>query len=73
MRVADWLGWDVDRTESVITAEPMAETVCTALSILTGAPGFRIVGITRSSQGGTVFVTIASAQLHHRVTLNIIG
>ncbi|MEU6977777.1 hypothetical protein [Streptomyces sp. NPDC046371] len=73
VRVADWLGWDVARTESVITAEPMDETVCTALGIPAESPGFRIVGITRSSQGETVFVTITSAQLHHRVTLDIIG
>ncbi|MBT1187239.1 GntR family transcriptional regulator [Streptomyces sp. CJ_13] len=73
VRVADWLGWDTARTESVITAEPMDGTVCTALGIPAGAPGFRIVGVTRSSQGGTVFVTITSAQLHHRVTLDIIG
>ncbi|GGY79088.1 hypothetical protein GCM10010363_70050 [Streptomyces omiyaensis] len=73
VRVADWLGWDVARTESVITAEPMNETVCAALGIPAGSPGFRIVGITRDSQGETVFVTITSAQLHHRVTLDIIG
>ncbi|MFJ5712759.1 hypothetical protein [Streptomyces sp. NPDC093105] len=73
VRVADWLGWDVARTESVITAEPMDETVCTALGIPAESPGFRIVGITRSSQDETVFVTITSAQLHHRVTLDIIG
>ncbi|MEU6935018.1 UTRA domain-containing protein [Streptomyces sp. NPDC046374] len=72
VRVADWLGWDVARTESVITAEPMDETVCTVLGIPAGSPGLRI-RITRGSQDETVFVTITSAQLHHRVTLDIIG
>lgn len=51
----------------------MDGTVCAALGIPAGAPGFQIVGVTLSSQGGTVFVTITSAQLHHRVTLDIIG
>jgi GntR family transcriptional regulator len=67
------LGWDTARTKTVITAEPMGETVCAALGIPAGSPGFQTVGITLNSHGETVFVTITSAQLHHHITLDIIG
>lgn len=73
MRIADWLGWDVDKTECVITAEPMPLDACSALRMPEGSPGFRIVNITLDSRGGTVYVTITTTPLHHRVTLEIIG
>lgn len=73
VRMADWLSWDVAHTECIITAEPMADAACEALGVPAGSPGFRIVGIVRNSEGGTVFVTVTTAQLHHRVTLGIVG
>ncbi|MEW1798160.1 GntR family transcriptional regulator, partial [Streptomyces niveus] len=73
VRVADWLGWDVSRTEAAITAEPMDAAASTALGMTEGTPGFRIVNVTRDSDGGTVYVTVTTAPLHHRITLDIIG
>lgn len=73
VRAADWLGWDTAHTECIITTEPMDDAACEALGVAKGSPGFRIVGISRNTEGATVFVTITSAQLHHRVTLGIIG
>jgi GntR family transcriptional regulator len=73
VRVADWIGWDTARTKTVITVEPMGEIVCVTLGIPAGAPGFQTVGIALNSHGETVFVTITSAQLHHRITLDTIG
>ena len=73
VRVADWLGWDVARSECIITAEPMLPDACSALGMPEGSPGFRIVNITRDSGGGTVYVTVTTAPLHHRVTMEIVG
>lgn len=73
VRVADWLGWDVAGTTCAITAEPMADAACAALGVPEGTPGFRVVGITRNSEGATVSVTVTTAPLHHRVTLDIVG
>ncbi|MCX5115495.1 GntR family transcriptional regulator [Streptomyces sp. NBC_00378] len=72
-RIADWLGWDVAATECAITAEPMRAAACEALQMPEGSPGFRIVSITRNSSGGTVYVTVTTTPLHHRVTLDIVG
>lgn len=72
-RMADWLGWDVATTECVITAEPMHADACEALGISEGSPGFRIVDVTRNSEGGVVYVTVTTTPLHHRVTLEILG
>ncbi|MDX3064007.1 GntR family transcriptional regulator [Streptomyces sp. ND04-05B] len=72
-RVADWLGWDVAATECVITAEPMSAAACEALGMPAGSPGFQIVNVTRTSAGETVYVTVTTAPLHHRVTLDIVG
>lgn len=73
VRVADWLGWDVVGTACSITAEPMDDAAAAALGVPEGTPGFRVVAITRNSEGGTVSVTVTTAPLHHRVTLNIVG
>ncbi|MER6257827.1 GntR family transcriptional regulator [Streptomyces sp. NPDC001584] len=73
VRAADWLGWNSAHTECIITAEPMDDAACEALGVPAGSPGFRIVGITRDAEGATVFATVTTAQLHHRVTLGIIG
>ncbi|MEU4732936.1 GntR family transcriptional regulator [Streptomyces sp. NPDC023588] len=73
VRVADWLGWDVATTEAFITAEPMDPAASSALGMADGTPGFRIVNVTKDSNGATVYVTVTTAPLHHRVTLNIIG
>lgn len=73
VRMADWLGWDVAHTESTITADPMSDAACEALGVTPGSPGFRIVGVTRDSAGAVVFVTVTTAQLHHRITLGITG
>ncbi len=72
-RVADWLGWDVATTECAITAEPMNSAACEALRMPEGSPGFRIVNVTRNSEGGTIYVTVTTTPLHHRVTLDIVG
>ncbi|MFJ5658660.1 GntR family transcriptional regulator [Streptomyces microflavus] len=72
-RVADWLGWDVAMTECTITAEPMMPEACEALGMPEGSPGFRIVNVTRDSEGEVVYVTITTTPLHHRVTLDIVG
>ncbi|EST17903.1 GntR family transcriptional regulator [Streptomyces niveus] len=72
-RVSDWLGWDVAATECAITAEPMSSAACAALGMPDGSPGFRIVNVTRNSEKKTVYVTITTTPLHHRVTLDIIG
>ncbi|MCX4547245.1 GntR family transcriptional regulator [Streptomyces sp. NBC_01565] len=73
VRVADWLGWDVARTEAFITAEPMDPAASAALGMAEGTPGFRIANVTKDSEGNTVYVTVTTAPLHHRVTLDIIG
>ncbi|WP_420082952.1 GntR family transcriptional regulator (plasmid) [Streptomyces sp. JL4002] len=73
VRMADWLGWDQAQTESAITAEQMDDAACEALGIPAGSPGFRILATVRDSAGAVLYVTVTSAQLHHRVTLNIIG
>ncbi|MFF8775491.1 GntR family transcriptional regulator [Kitasatospora sp. NPDC015120] len=73
VRVADWLGWDVDRTECAITAEPMSLDACNSLRMPEGSPGFRIVNVTRNSDGATVYVTVTTTPLHHRVTMEIVG
>jgi GntR family transcriptional regulator len=73
VRVADWLGWDVAGTEVSITAEPMDPAASTALQMAEGTPGFRVISITRDSEGATVYVTVTTAPLHHRVTMDIIG
>ncbi|MEU2441823.1 GntR family transcriptional regulator [Streptomyces rubradiris] len=73
VRVADWLGWDVAGTSCVITTEPMGDAACTAFKVPEGTPGFRIVAITSDSAGATVSVTVTTAPLHHRVTLDIVG
>ncbi|MCW5254723.1 GntR family transcriptional regulator [Streptomyces sp. SHP 1-2] len=73
VRVADWLGWNVARTECTITAEPMSPEACTALGMPQGAPGFRVLAVAYDPEGGAVFATITTAPLHHRVTLDIIG
>ncbi|MFE0421472.1 GntR family transcriptional regulator [Streptomyces sp. NPDC058953] len=72
-RMADWLGWDVAHTECAITVEPMDDMACEALGTAAGSPGFRIVGITRAPEGHTLYITVTTAQLHHRVTLGITG
>lgn len=72
-RMADWLGWDVAATECAITAEPMHPAACEALGMPEGSPGFRIVNVTRNAAGETVYVTVTTAPLHHRVTLDIVG
>lgn len=73
VRVADWLGWNVARTECTITAEPMSPEACTALGMPEGAPGFRVLAVAYDPEGSAVFATITTAPLHHRVTLDIIG
>lgn len=73
VRVADWLGWDVSRTKASITAEPIDAAASEALGLAPGTPGFRIINVTQDSTGGTVYVTVTTAPLHHRVTMDIIG
>ncbi|MFJ3699666.1 GntR family transcriptional regulator [Streptomyces sp. NPDC090052] len=72
-RITDWLRWNVAMTECTITAEPMELDACKALRMPEGSPGFRIVNIARDSQEDTVYVTVTTAPLHHRVTLDIVG
>ncbi|MET9957202.1 GntR family transcriptional regulator [Streptomyces sp. NPDC006339] len=73
MRAADWLGWNVARTECQITAEPMDLAAAEALSMAEGSPGFRVVSIARTENGEPLFVTVTTAPLHHRVTMEIRG
>ncbi|MER8233200.1 GntR family transcriptional regulator [Streptomyces sp. NPDC094049] len=73
IRVADWLGWDIAATECIITAEPMPADACAALQMPEGSPGFRIVNLSRSGDGTTAYVTVTTAPLHHRVTMDIVG
>lgn len=73
VRMADWLGWDVSHTEGSITADPMDSAASSALRMPEGSPAFRIVNITRNSDGNVVYVTVTTAPLHHRVTLAITG
>lgn len=73
VRMADWLGWDAAGTSCAITAEPMDDAASTALGVPSGTPAFRVVAITRDSAGATVSVTVTTAPLHHRVTLDIVG
>lgn len=72
VRMADWLGWGTVRTESSITAEPMDEDAAAALGLPEGVPGFRVVGVSVNAAGATAFVTVTTAPLHHRITLDII-
>ncbi|MFD8636587.1 GntR family transcriptional regulator [Streptomyces sp. NPDC059533] len=72
-RVADWLGWSVGDSEAFITAEPMDPAACEALGMQAGSPGFRVVNITRTTDGETLFVSVTTAPLHHRITLGITG
>jgi len=69
--MSDWLGWGVERTETVITAEPMAANEAEILGLAEGTPGFRVVGAARDAESATVYVTLTVAPLHHRVTLDI--
>ncbi|MFF0561519.1 GntR family transcriptional regulator [Streptomyces sp. NPDC004266] len=73
MRVADWLGWDVGHTECQITAEPMDPAASEALGMPEGSPGFRVVNVTKSGDGSTLYVTVTTAPLHHRITMEILG
>ncbi|MFE0654219.1 GntR family transcriptional regulator [Streptomyces sp. NPDC059534] len=73
MRAADWLGWTVDRTRCEITAEPMDPAASEALGMPEGSPGFRVVSIAKTAEGDTLFVTVTTAPLHHRVTMEIQG
>lgn len=72
VRMADWLGWGTVRTESAITAEPIDKDAAVALGLPEDVPGFRVVGISRDASGATTFVTVTTAPLHHRITLDII-
>ncbi|MEF9908614.1 GntR family transcriptional regulator [Streptomyces flavovirens] len=71
VRMADWLGWSIAGTECAITAEPMDPAAAAALGLPEDVPGFKVVGIARDEAGETVFVTVTTAPLHHRITLNI--
>ncbi|MFD6065366.1 GntR family transcriptional regulator [Streptomyces diastaticus] len=71
VRIADWLGWDVAGTECAITAEPMSHAASAALGLPQDVPGFAVVGIARNSADDIVYVTVTTAPLHHRITLNI--
>ncbi|MYU23526.1 GntR family transcriptional regulator [Streptomyces sp. SID8352] len=73
VRVADWLGWDVARTTCQITADPMPAAASTALGMPEGSPGFQIVSIAKTADGSTLYVTVTTAPLHHRVTMEIQG
>ncbi|WP_374778725.1 GntR family transcriptional regulator (plasmid) [Streptomyces sp. NBC_01310] len=73
VRFADWMGWGVVHTECVITTESMTTEASEALGVPAGTPGFRVVGVARNADGGTVNVTVTTCGLHHRVTLNIVG
>lgn len=72
VRMADWLGWGTVRTESSITAEPIDKDAALALGLPEDVPGFRVVGISVDASGATTFVTVTTAPLHHRITLDII-
>ena len=71
VRMAEWLGWGLAGTECYITAEPMDQAAAEALGLPVDVPGFRVVGIARNQEGGPAFVTVTTAPLHHRITLNI--
>ncbi|MET8704356.1 GntR family transcriptional regulator [Kitasatospora sp. NPDC004723] len=73
VRFADWLGWNVERTDTEISAEAMDQAAAAALGVAEGTPAFRIVSIARDPQGGTVFVTVTTTALHHKLTLSIAG
>lgn len=73
LSVSEWLGWDVANTECAITAEPIDAAAAAALGMQEGAPGFRIVAVARNWSGATVSVTVTTAPLHHRVTLDMVG
>ncbi|MGW3378417.1 GntR family transcriptional regulator [Streptomyces hydrogenans] len=73
VRVADWLGWSVARTRAQITAEPMAPAAAEALGMAEGSPGFRVVNVSETADGATLYVTVTTAPLHHRVTMQILG
>jgi GntR family transcriptional regulator len=72
VRMADWLGWGTVRTECFITAEPMDEDAAMALGLPEAVPGFRIVAVSFDAAGATTSVTVTTAPLHHRITLDII-
>ncbi|MEV5205161.1 GntR family transcriptional regulator [Streptomyces sp. NPDC053720] len=72
-RMADWMGWDVNRTQCQITAEPMDSAAAEALGAPDGGPGFRVVSVAKAADGETLYVTVTTAPLHHRVTMEIIG
>lgn len=69
--MSEWLGWGVEHTETVVTAEPMAAHEAEILGLAEGTPGFRVVGTARDAEGTTAYVTLTVAPLHHRVTLDI--
>lgn len=72
VRMGDWLGWGTVRNESSITVEPMDTDAALALGLPEGVPGFRVVGVSVDAAGATTFVTVTTAPLHHRITLDII-
>lgn len=73
VRYADWMGWDIANTECVITAEPLRPYAADALGVPQASPGFQIASTARDSSGAVLYVSVTTTQLHHRVTLNIIG
>ncbi|MFW3477310.1 UTRA domain-containing protein [Streptomyces microflavus] len=71
VRMVDWLGWGTVRTESSITAEPMDEDAAAALGLPEGVRGSGSWASVDAA-GATTFVTVTTAPLHHRITLDII-
>jgi GntR family transcriptional regulator len=69
--MSEWLGWGVEHTETVVTAEPMTANEAEILGLAEGTPGFRVVGTAKDNEGATVYVTLTVTPLHHRVTLDI--
>lgn len=70
--MAKWLGWGVVHSPWEITVEPMTAQAAQALGMEEGVPAYRLLAIARNADGGTVFVTVTTIPLHHRITMNII-
>lgn len=71
VRMAEWIGWQVAHTDCVITAEPMSADAAEILSLAAGTPGFRIATVAKQEDGRTVYATVGTSPLHHRITLRI--
>lgn len=70
--MAKWLNWGVAHSPWEITIQPMTAQAAETLGMEEGVPAYRLLAIARDSDRRTVFVTVTTIPLHHRITMDII-